>query len=245
MDQARDSRKRFVCFTERDAALVRWRFDRGYVAGLAKRRYRKMFKGAKRILDIGCGVGKATKWANGSDYFGIDLSEALIRIGIKEPDRYLAVASVNFLPFPRGTFDCVTCMGVLHHLPKGEIAMALNEMTRILKMDGVIAIIEPNPWNFYQRLFAYIRPAERGILNTSPRHLRCIIDSIPGLKLEKFEYDHTMFWPAYLTFSLRRWVWLTSPRMTAFHNFLHKRVIKLTPEPLQSHTFWRLRKKAC
>lgn len=242
MNQVQASKERFEHFTERDATLVRWRFDRGYVAELAKRRYRKMFAGAERILDVGCGVGEAARWADGADYFGIDLSETLIREGTKHRQRFLAVASVMALPFRDEIFDRVTCMGVLHHLGRDQILAVLKEMARVLQRCGAITIIEPNPWNLYQRLFAYFRSAERGILNTSPSVLRRTCDLVPGIVIEEFEYDHTMFWPSYMTFVLRRRVWLTGPLMTGLFLFLHRIVKNLTPGPLCSHTFWKLRK---
>jgi SAM-dependent methyltransferase len=203
-----------------------------------------MFAGAKRILDVGCGVGEAAQWVDGADYFGIDLSEILVREDGNKRNRYLTVASVTILPFSDKIFDRVTCMGVLHHLTRDQITPALQEMIRVLKIGGSIAIIEPNPWSVYQRLFAYIRPAERGILNTSPHNLRHIIQSVGGVEIEKFEYDHTMFWPSYMTFVLRRWVWPTGPLMTGLFLLLHRIVKNLTPGPLCSHTFWKLKKIA-
>lgn len=242
-DQGRASKERFIRFTERDAGLVRWRFNGGYVAELTVRRYQKMFRGGRRILDIGCGIGVAARWVDGADYFGIDLSETLVQEGGKEGKRFLTAASVDALPFLDEAFDCVTCMGVLHHLTKDQIPAALKEMARVLKTGGKIAIVEPNPWNLYQRLFAYFRSAERGILNTSPSVLRCTFDLVPGLVIEEFEYDHTMFWPSYMTFVMRRWSWPTGPLLTACFRALHKIVVMFTPGPLRSHTFWGLRKQ--
>ena len=241
-DQARASKERFIRFTERDADLVRWRFNGGYVAELTGRRYKKMFRGSRRILDIGCGIGEAARWVDGADYFGIDLSNTLVREGRKVDKRFLAAASVEALPFSNEAFDRVTCMGVLHHLTKDQIPVALKEMARVLKMGGKIAIVEPNPWNLYQRLFAYFRSAERGILNTSPSGLRRTFDLVPGLMIERFEYDHTMFWPSYMTFVMHRWSWSTGPLLTACFRALHKIVVMFTPGPLRSHTFWGLRK---
>lgn len=202
-----------------------------------------MFAGAKCILDVGCGIGEAAKWADEAGYFGIDLSETLVRKSRDRRKNFLAAANVCALPFASGSFDHVTCMGVLHHLQKSEVVMALKEMTRVLKKGGLIAIVEPNPWSFYQRLFAYLRSAERGILNTSPHNLQRTIDSILGIKIEEFEYDHTMFWPSYMTFVMRRWSWPTGPLMTRCLMALHKLVVGLTPRSLRSHTFWRLRKE--
>lgn len=128
--------------------------------------------------------------------------------------RRLAVADVTRLPFADGSFDRVCCMGVLHHLGRDAIRPALCEMARLLETGGEVAIIEPNSWNPYQRLFAWVRPPERGILNTSPRAIRRVVASVPGLTIARLAYDHTMPLPAIATFLLRRWRWPTGPRMT-------------------------------
>ncbi len=237
------SEERFRRFSDRDAALVRWRFGQGYVARLAERRYRCMFHGGSRILDVGCGVGEAALRAGGADYVGIDLSETQVREGRNRPGRRLAVADVTRLPFADGAFDRVCCMGVLHHLGRDAIRPALCEMARVLETGGEVAIIEPNPWNPYQRMFAWVRPPERGILNTSPRAVRRVVASVPGLVIARLAYDHTMPLPAIATFLLRRWRWPTGPRMTRLLEWLHRWAVRLTPRPLRSHTFWRLRKR--
>jgi len=239
----RSSEERFTRFSERDAALVRWRFSQGYVARLAERRYRRMFGGARRILDVGCGVGEAAIRAGEADYVGIDLSEALVREGQRRPGRRLAVADVTRLPFADGSFDRVCCMGVLHHLARDAIHPALCEMARVLETGGEVALIEPNPWNPFQRVFAWVRPPERGILNTSPRAIRRFVTSVPGLVIARFDYDHTMPIPAIVTFLLRRWRWPTGPRMTRVLEWLHRWAVRLRPGPLRTHTFWRLRKQ--
>lgn len=117
-EENRASVDRFAKFDDCDAALVRWRFGRGYVAELAERRYRMMFNGGRRILDVDCGVGEAALWADGAEYFGIDLSPVLLGRGGGRPGRFVAAADVTRLPFPDAAFDRVTCMGVLHHLPQ-------------------------------------------------------------------------------------------------------------------------------
>ncbi len=240
MERQEASEARFGAFTDRDAALVRWRFGEGYVARLAAARYRAMLAGAHRVLDVGCGTGEAARFAEGAEYVGVDLSETLIRQGAGRPDRHLAAASLFALPFAEGTFDRVICMGVLHHLPPGHLAAALREMRRVLMPQGRLAIIEPNPWGLFQRLMAYVRPAERGILAVGPGAIgRAAREA--GLEVEKALYDHTVFWAAHATFLLRRWPWVTGPRATALFETAHRVTTALVPPPLRSHTVWRLR----
>lgn len=243
-ESAQASERRFDRFTERDASLVRWQYGRGYVAELSERWYRMMFHGGRRVLDVGCGTGAAAVWADGAEYFGIDLSGAWVCQGRDEPDRTLAVASVVSLPFPDGCFDRVVCSGMLHHLACGRAPAALGEMARVLKKGGEVAILEPNPWNPWARLFAYVKPAERGILHTSARHLRRAIASVPEVRVETFSYEHSAFWPTHLTFYLRRWSWVTGCRMTRFFNLVHKVGRWLMPRPVRACTFWRLCKQS-
>lgn len=120
--------------------------------------------------------------------------------------------------------------------------MALSEMARVLKAGGEIAVIEPNPWSLFQRLMAYVRPPERGILATSPSRLRRLMEAVPGVTIDRCEYDHTMFPPAHATFLLRRWSWVSGPTATGCLRLLHAAVVRLTPRPLRSHVFYRLRK---
>jgi len=241
-ESAQASEERFSRVTPRDTALIAWQFQKGYVAELTERRYRRMFHGGKRILDVGCGVGAAAAWADGADYVGIDLSEAWVHQGCDEPDRSLAVASVVSLPFPDECFDRVVCSGMLHHLPAFRVPEALKEMARVLKQGGEIAIVEPNPCNPYARLLAYIRPAERGILHVGPRQIRRAIAAVPDVQVDCFAYDHAAFWPTHLTFYLRRWSWLTGRLMTRMFLRWHTAMSWLTPRPLRACTFWRLGK---
>jgi len=242
-DTVAASEKRFGQFCPRDADLVRWRFGEGYVAELTEQRYRAMFHGGRRILDVGCGVGAAATWAEGAEYFGIDLSEAFVREGQSNTQNALVVASALRLPFPDECFDRVICVGVLHHLSRDAVPLAIAEMARVLARGETMAILEPNPWNPAQRLFAYASPAERGILHTSPTAIRRAAASAPEVMLETFMYVHQPALFSYLTFALRRWRWIRGPRMTRLLMVLHRMTGWLTPGSLRAMTCFYLRKK--
>jgi len=88
------------------------------------------FRG-KRVMDVGCGMGRNPYWyveAGAASVLGVDMD-----------DGSLAAARQNLAPFPNarvekasaheldpkvhGTFDRVTCIGVLHHLQDPENAL--------------------------------------------------------------------------------------------------------------------------
>jgi len=91
-----------------------------------------------KVLEIGCNDGsflQLLRDKRGCHVFGIDLSEELVK---KAQDKGLnvQVGDAEKLPFEDGTFDYVTCMDVLSHLP--DCYLALEEIRRVLKKDGIL-----------------------------------------------------------------------------------------------------------
>jgi len=85
----------------------------------------------KRVMDVGCGMGRNPYWYVQAG------AEAVLAVDVDEQS--LASARRNLAPFPNarvekcsaydldpaalGTFDRVTCIGVLHHLAEPERAL--------------------------------------------------------------------------------------------------------------------------
>ncbi|QFU74609.1 class I SAM-dependent methyltransferase [Halioglobus maricola] len=57
------------------------------------------------------------------------------------PANYVKPEVEGDLPFESGSFDLVTCFGVLHHIP--NVSKVLEEMSRCLKTGGHLVIREP------------------------------------------------------------------------------------------------------
>jgi 2-polyprenyl-3-methyl-5-hydroxy-6-metoxy-1,4-benzoquinol methylase len=102
----------------------------------------------KRILDVGCGVGRLSFYlaSKGADVTGIDLSNNFIK-HCKEMATKLKL-TLNFkemnaqLPeFPEESFDIIVGSRIIHHLP--DIKLFLGECKRLLKKGGYIVFIEP------------------------------------------------------------------------------------------------------
>jgi ubiquinone/menaquinone biosynthesis C-methylase UbiE len=112
--------------------------------------YLKVVKG-KSLLDVGCGTGYFLKQAAsaGLQTYGVDISEEGVKIaqGIS-PTSKLQVGKGEELKFPDGSFDYVTCNGVLEHFL--DMEKGIREIVRVGKSDAAFCIVVPNsdflPW---------------------------------------------------------------------------------------------------
>ncbi len=91
-------------------------------------RYLNIPQDVNSILDVGCGSGRFLESLAGRyEEVGIDICfEPLVRIRAAR-----AVASCDGLPFRCLSFDLVTCLEVLEHLPDPLFPKALAELERV------------------------------------------------------------------------------------------------------------------
>lgn len=93
-------------------------------------------------LDLGCGAGAdATGLASrGFRLVGVDMSVSLLRLAQNEKALLGRVcwADMRALPIRAASFDAVWADGSLHHLPKAQLGLALSEIGRLLKPEGVL-----------------------------------------------------------------------------------------------------------
>jgi len=105
----------------------------------------KKFAG-KRVADFGCGNGYVlSRYALArADVFGLDLTPKAIELSEARFSQagltgHFSVGNLEELPFTDNFFDCVCCMGVLHHTP--DPAKALREFLRVLKPGGQLILM--------------------------------------------------------------------------------------------------------
>lgn len=102
------------------------------------------------VLDVACGPGNfAREFARstGPDglVVGIDASRTMLEQGVRElsgsgvSNLALVCGDASRLPFADGAFDGICCFGALYLIPKPF--EALDEMTRVLKPGGRIALM--------------------------------------------------------------------------------------------------------
>jgi len=122
-------------------------------------------------LDLGCGPGGFLKIISplvksiiGADITPIFIDECQKIIdthNIQNASTVLLGADPK-LPFPDNYFDKVLMVDTIHHLENP--AFTISEVTRVLKSNGLLIIIEPNILNPLLALFCLIDKNEHGLL---------------------------------------------------------------------------------
>lgn len=104
-----------------------------------------------RVLEIGCGMGRYTipMAKRGVAVEGLDLTpELLERLRSFEGGETVPLHCADILDAPpavHGAFDAVVGFFMLHHLHDLEGSFAA--VARLLKPEGRVAFVEPNPFN--------------------------------------------------------------------------------------------------
>lgn len=122
----------------------------------------------KKVLDVGCGNGWVCEQyaKNGAACYGIDLTEKAIqlsrkRFNLSSMKASFKVADSQKLPFKNESFDLVTSMGVLHHVP--DTSRAISEIKRVLKPGGRVLLMVYNKNSLRYRLLFPLRQIRRGV----------------------------------------------------------------------------------
>ncbi len=116
-------------------------------------RISKLFKekGAKRVLDLGCGTGRHLLFFSkkGFEVYGMDASTK----GISIAEQWLLEENLNVniklhrmegkFPYKDNFFDAIISIQVIHHNKMKEILKTVSEIERVLKKDGIIFITFP------------------------------------------------------------------------------------------------------
>jgi ubiquinone/menaquinone biosynthesis C-methylase UbiE len=126
-------------------------------------------------LDVGCGTGTLLRM--GSDSFGracgCDPSDKMLEscremeVRVQDPP--------TRLPFDSQSFDLVTMVCVLHHVPLADRAELMGEVARVLRPGGTACVIEHNPWNPVTRLIVSRVPVDRDAILLSPNVSRALL----------------------------------------------------------------------
>ncbi|MCP5490820.1 MAG: class I SAM-dependent methyltransferase [Chlamydiales bacterium] len=121
---------------------------------------RLKLQGAEKVLDVGCGKGslliRVAKNLKEGKAYGVDIwrKQDLSKNSIEKTEKNIQIegvkdraevqsADMRELPFKDGFFDCVVASLAIHNIEtKSERKRALQEIDRVLKIGGSVAILD-------------------------------------------------------------------------------------------------------
>jgi SAM-dependent methyltransferase len=104
---------------------------------------------AAAMLDVGCNAGELLGYCREiypqMRLAGVDVNSTVLeKVRSYLPGVELHAGGAESLPFPDASFDCVTCIEVLEHIPPDLRTRALAEMRRVLRADGRLVLRVPH-----------------------------------------------------------------------------------------------------
>ena len=102
----------------------------------------KLNKGDK-ILDLGCGNGRAIKYLvdRGFQGIGVDVSEKMLKLAKKNvPKAKFYKKDFTKLDFKDNSFDAVISFFALNHIKKKEFKQVISKCKKMLKKDGFLLL---------------------------------------------------------------------------------------------------------
>jgi SAM-dependent methyltransferase len=142
-------------------------------------------------LDIGCGKGELLTLLHNdfAQVCGCDPSDRMIATGeLKARGIEVRVQHDNGrIPFEDRQFDFVTAVCVYHHVPPASRQVLTAEACRVLKPNGVFAIVEHNPYNPITRLIVNRTPVDADAILLRPAETRLLFQH-QGLAIDNQRY---------------------------------------------------------
>jgi SAM-dependent methyltransferase len=119
-----------------------------------------------RLLDIGCGNKPLSPFLNpGVEYIGLDYPPTVTKGYSGKADVF---GDGQHLPFKSNSFDYVTVLDVMEHLPWPEAAF--SEMVRVVKPGGRIITQTPFLYPLHDLPHDFQRWTHEGLMRFSERH---------------------------------------------------------------------------
>jgi len=106
-------------------------------------------KPGAQVLDVGCGTGEYIRRVQqrGLVGSGVEPAEAMRKVAIeKNPGSVILDGIATKLPFADSSFDLVICIEVLRYLHRNDGRLALREIRRVLRPDGILFLTMVNKY---------------------------------------------------------------------------------------------------
>lgn len=192
-----------------EALLDRPRFYRWVQNLLGARRLQRTFLrryvqpgGGDRILDLGCGPGYLLEELHEVQYVGIDLNPAHIVEALRRYPgraRFFCQRLGTDEPLPKGPFDRVLAVGLLHHLDDESVRRLMGQAAAELAPGGRLVTIDccfAPQQSFWSR---WLVSRDRGQFVRQPHQYEALaraafpsVESAVHHNLLRIPYSHTV-----------------------------------------------------
>ena len=128
-------------------------------------------------LDVGCGKGELLGLlkADFAEAAGCDPSQGMLSASSLTGVDIRVQSAPDEIPYDDARFDLVTAVCVYHHVPPPLRDKLTSEVRRVLKPDGVFAIVEHNPYNPITKLITSRTPVDADAILLSRGEARTIL----------------------------------------------------------------------
>lgn len=133
-------------------------------------------RSGEKVLDIGCGTGRFTvpMAEKGADVSGLDISRPMLDVASRKlADRGLTAdlreGDMAHLPFPDASFDTVTSMLALMHVPLEDRQAVFGEVARVLRPGGRMLLGVKN--SVFEEMFTGDRFASVDVTDVAGKQL--------------------------------------------------------------------------
>ena len=113
------------------------------------------------IMDMGSSTGISTKFIQRgfpeASILGVELSPYFLAVALYDSDMtddslHFLHANVENVPLDDESFDVITCQFLFHEVPYWNQLEIMKEAHRLLKTDGILVILDLNPYDLRSRL---------------------------------------------------------------------------------------------
>jgi 2-polyprenyl-3-methyl-5-hydroxy-6-metoxy-1,4-benzoquinol methylase len=112
-----------------------------------------------KVLDYGCGPGFLTDLladagleTHAADYSPKSVAHIEQKMAGQHNWKGAKLIENTSAPYPDDSFDLVTCIETIEHVPEGGLAPLMSEMNRVLRPGGVLLITTPNAEDLAENL---------------------------------------------------------------------------------------------
>ncbi len=130
----------------------------GYLRRKIVRKYLKDLKGS--VLEVGSGRGEDTSFVkNAKLIIGLDLDRKILKHYTRKTKAYGIRGDATKIPFRDGSFDAVSCIDVVEHIPQDE--KVIQKICRVLKPRGKFVFSVPLNQRLYGKSDEYLGHVRR------------------------------------------------------------------------------------